>query len=81
MWCEIKIYLFGSHLRFKSLYRILDIKLRKYLVFLQNAPLKLKIKAFKIFIRVMTKFAKIKTKSGYIYEKTGVVKKWNLEKH
>lgn len=49
LWCEFKIYLFGSYLRFKHLYRILDIKLRKYLVFLQNGPLKLKIKALKIF--------------------------------
>ena len=55
-----------SHLCFKRLYRILDIKLRKYLVFLQNAPLKLKIKAFKIFVRVMIKFAKIKIKSTYL---------------
>lgn len=61
--CELKIYLFGSHLRFKGLYRILDIKLRKYLVFLQNAPLKLKIKALKFFVRVMIKFVKRKTKS------------------
>ncbi len=60
----MKIYLFGSHLRFKGLYRILDIKLRKYLVFLQNAPLKLKIKALKIFVRVMIKFVKRKTESG-----------------
>ena len=52
------MYLFCSYLRFKRLYRILDIKLCKYLVFLQNAPLKLKIKALKFFVRVMIKFAK-----------------------
>ncbi len=26
-FCEIKIYLFGSYLRFKSVYKLLDIKL------------------------------------------------------
>ena len=35
--CEKQLFLFGSHLRFKGLYRILNIKLRKYLVFLQNS--------------------------------------------
>ena len=33
-FCEIKIYLFGSYLRFKSVYKFLDIKLYDLPLFL-----------------------------------------------
>ena len=42
------IYLFGSYLRFKSLYKFLGIKLYELPLILQNTPLKFKIKVFKI---------------------------------
>ncbi|RIM68169.1 hypothetical protein [Staphylococcus xylosus] len=46
--CEISIYLFGLYLLFKSLCMFLGIKLYDLTLNLQNAPLKFKIKAFKI---------------------------------
>lgn len=61
-------------MRFKRLYRILDIKLCKYLVFLQNTPLKLKIKALKIFVRVMIKFVKRKLKVDKFMRKQELLK-------
>lgn len=42
--CEIKIYLFGSYLRFKSRYKFLGIKLYDLPLNLQNTPLKFKIR-------------------------------------
>ena len=59
------IYLFGSYLRFKSLYKFLGIKLYDLLLNLQNAPLKFKIQAFKILILIMIKFTK---KGMFFYE-------------
>ncbi|NUY94832.1 hypothetical protein HU721_13415 [Staphylococcus aureus] len=41
----IRIYLFGSYLGFKSVYKFLDIKLYDLPLILQNAPLKFKIRA------------------------------------
>lgn len=46
--CGIRIYLFGSYLRFKSLYMFLGIKLYDTPLNLQNAPLKFKISVLKI---------------------------------
>src|SRR5699024_10246042 len=57
-FCEIRIYLFCSYLRFKSLYKFLGIKLYDSPLKLQNTPLKFKIKAFKILILLVIKFAK-----------------------
>ena len=43
--CEIKIYLFGSYLRFKSVYKFWDIKLYDLPLILQNTLLKFKVRA------------------------------------
>lgn len=45
--CEIKIYLFGSYLRFKSVYRLLGIKLYDLPPESLKCPLKIQIKAYK----------------------------------
>ncbi|MGW7861310.1 hypothetical protein ACWEVG_13775, partial [Staphylococcus xylosus] len=54
--CEKQLFLFGSHLRFKSQYKFLGIKLYKQPLILQNTPLNLKIRAFKIQIVLVISF-------------------------
>ena len=43
--CEMRIYLFGSYLRFKSVYKFWDIKLYDLPLILQNTLLKFKVRA------------------------------------
>ena len=54
--CEKQLFLFSSHLRFKSQYKFLGIKLYKQPLILQNTPLNLKIRAFKIQIVLVISF-------------------------